>query len=275
MILAEIYAERLNLKFIVNSYYWNCRYKDGLRDYFENGIFEQNCIFSAQVVRNKSCFNFKIVNFHTLFYNINYILNNIYLYLHKEVLFGADIYNELRADSFLNSIDKDEYLIKVRKCLQLKKTILNEFDIIYDKLGIDRPFVGIHIRRGDKITTGEMDKISLDRYINEIMNSKYETVYIASDDISSINYIKRRMQNMNVNICCNPNLEGKGFNEGDFNHTGKRKRYEKTLTLLFDIYMLSKASYFVGTYSSNLSRVIPCILGFENCKSLDENWHVG
>lgn len=275
MILAEIYAERFKLKFVVNSLYWNCRYNKGLRDYFDNEICEVNNLLSAQVTRNKSHFDFKIKNVHTLFYNINYVLNNIYLYLHKRVLFGSDIYNELRTESYLNSIDKEEYLIRLRKCLYLKESVRNNFITIFNKLEIEKPFLGIHIRRGDKITTGEMDDISLDSYINEIIQSKFKTVYIASDDLSSINYIKRRMQEMSVNIYYNPSLSGEGFNEGNFNHAGKRKRYEETLILLFDIYMLSKASYFIGTYSSNLSRVIPCFLGFENCKSLDKNWHIG
>lgn len=275
MILAEIYAERYHLRFVVNSFYWNCRYKKGLRDYFDNEIIEQNNIFSAQITRNRSYFDFKVTNLHTLFYNINYIFNTIYSFLHKNVVLGADVYGELRTESFLNTIDAEKYLLNLKKCLRLKTSILNHFDLLFDKLGIDEPFLGIHIRRGDKIATGEMNDISLDLYIEEIIHSRFRTVYIASDDKMSIDYIKAKIIPMGIDVHCNPNLEGEGFNEGNFNNAGRIKRYEDTLILLFDIYVLSRASYFIGTYTSNLSRVIPCFLGFENCKSLDENWHIG
>lgn len=275
MILAKIYANKYHFDFIVNSYYWNCRYKNGLHDYFENEIQEQNNLFSAQITRNRFRFTYKINNLHTLFYNINYIRNVAYLIFHRNVLLGSEIYNEMRSDIFLKNVDPDDFIKEIQKCLRIKPSIRHEFDLIFNHLKIGGPFLGVHIRRGDKITTGEMNDISLDRYAEEIIATSYKSIYLATDDIMCVNYLKEKMELKGIHVYYNPSLSRKGFSEGLFNHTSRRKRYEETLILLLDIYVLSKASFFIGTYSSNLSRVIPCLLGFNNCKSLDTNWHIG
>ena len=44
MIIAKIFAEEHHWDFEVNSFYWNCRYKKGLRDYFYIELQEYNNI---------------------------------------------------------------------------------------------------------------------------------------------------------------------------------------------------------------------------------------
>ena len=107
-------------------------------------------------------------------------------------------------------------------------------------------FIGVHIRRGDKITTGEMDNISLKRYVSKIEEYDIDDVYIATDDISTINSIREALDNK-YKIYHNPCLKTNGFDSKNF----------------------------IGTYSSNLSRVVPCIIGFDKCISLDDEWSIG
>lgn len=274
MLLAKIYAEKHNLNFAVNSYYWNCRYKKGIHDYFDNEINELNNPFSAQITRNKP--NFKIgFDLYTVFHNINYIKNSIYLLFNNDAMLGADIYDEIRSEEFRSHIDPTIFLKELKDVLCIKSTIQKDFESTFYQLEISSPFIGIHIRRGDKITTGEMNDISLDKYIDEVLRNSPKAIYIATDDIQSVNYIKSKMKSTGIDVFYNPSLSGKGFSEGSFNHSSRKSRYVDTLTLLFDIFILSKASYFIGTYSSNLSRVIPCLLGFDNCTSLDEKWYIG
>lgn len=274
MVLAKIYAERHNLEFMVNSYYWNCRYKEGMRDYFDNEIQEQNNFLSAQISRNKPILKFNF-DLHSVFYNISYVKNFVYQLLNKEVLLGADIYEEIRSNDFRESIDSALFMYELYNVIRLKASIYKEFENIFNQLGIDEPFCGVHIRRGDKITTGEMDNIPLNKYALEVTKTSLKSIYIATDDVASVYYFKEKMASHGIRIYYNPTLKGTGFSEGSFNHAGKKIRYDETLTLLFDIFVLSKASKFIGTYSSNLSRVIPCLLGLDNCKSLDDNWFIG
>lgn len=70
MILAKIFAQKNNYEFEVNSFYWNCRYKEGLRDYFELHFPENNNILSAQQTRSDQKFVILPHNAHDLFYNI-------------------------------------------------------------------------------------------------------------------------------------------------------------------------------------------------------------
>lgn len=271
MVIAKIFAEELGWDFEVNSTYWNCRYHKGLEDYFKPYINERNNIFSAQMVRNTSF----SLSLHTLFYIIISILNKTYHLFHRNVIWGADVYNSFRETSYLRQINEKKFLLELQAVLHLNDTLQNEFQEKLSHMNLDAPFLGIHVRRGDKIATGEMEDISLSCYIDAIKETSFKQVYVATDDYKCIEYIKKHLLPLGYKIYYNPELSGSGFNESGFNHSSKVARYKETCTLLFDIFMLFHASYFIGTYSSNLSRVIPCALGLENCKSLDKDWFIG
>lgn len=272
MIIAKIFAEEHHWDFEVNSFYWNCRYKKGLRDYFYIELQEYNNIFSAQMVRGKNV----AWNLHALFYLGVTTLNNIYKFFNSNIILGSDVYQSFRALPYLNQIDVTRFQNEMKRVLRLNDSLEYLFINQFNLLGMHRSFLGVHIRRGDKITTGEMQNIPLSQYIEAIKQSQYKDIYIATDDYTSIDFIKRQLQSSDFQIYCNPLLSiSSGFSEGKFNRSSKENRYKETCSLLFDIFVLCKASFFIGTYSSNLSRVIPCVLGLKNCKSLDIDWFVG
>ena len=271
MVIAKIFAEEHNWDFIVNSTYWNCRYNKGLRDYFNPCVAEHNNIFSAQMVRTKR-FSFSV---HTIFYIVVGILNYIYCLFHRNVVWGSDVYSLFRDESYLRRITPQKFFSELRGTLPFTELLQDTFQERISLLGLTEPFLGIHIRRGDKITTGEMADISLSRYIDAIKDTSYKLIYVATDDYRCVEFMRQHLKPLGYEIKCNPELSGLGFNEGSFNHSAKSARYKETLTLLFDIFILFRASYFIGTYSSNLGRVIPCVLGLENCKSLDNDWFIG
>lgn len=271
MVIAKIFAEEHGWDFEVNSTYWNCRYRKGLRDYFKPCVKERNDILSAQMVRGRSF----TLSLHSLFYLTVSILNKVFQLFHRNVIWGADVYGSFRETSYLQHINADKFFSELKVVLQLNDALQNEFQEKMSQMDLNVSFLGVHIRRGDKITTGEMDNIPLSRYIDAIRETSYKHVYIATDDYHSVEFIKENLQPLGYVICYNPDLSASGFSEGSFNHSAKAARYKETCTLLFDICMLFRASYFIGTYSSNLSRVIPCVLGFKNCESLDNDWFIG
>lgn len=275
MILAKIFAQKNNYEFEVNSFYWNCRYKEGLRDYFELHFLENNNILSAQQTRSDQKFVILPHNAHDLFYNIIYVFNYIYMLFNKNIILGNTIFSYLRTKEFILSINQEEYKSEIRNLLNYNKKLMCYYEKRIKELGLSEKYIGVHIRRGDKITTGEMKNIPIKQYIDSILASNIKSIYIATDDISVISKIKDSINRKDINIFYNTNSFNNGFNEGSFNHSNKKARYSETIELLFDVYVLSKATYFIGTYSSNLSRVIPCFINENNCKSLDEKWYVG
>ncbi|NDV57785.1 O-fucosyltransferase family protein [Bacteroides sp. 519] len=275
LVIAKIFAEDNKWSFEVNSFYWNCKYRYGLRDYFDINIKENNNLFSAQLVRTNKKSRVLITNLHSVFYATTQNLNCLYKLFHHNIVWGNYIYETFRSQPNLANIDKDRFLNNLKQLLQLKHSLNESFLKKTLEMELPNRFLGIHIRRGDKITTGEMEELPLSIYLTAIKETSFKYIYIATDDYRSIEYIKSELSPLGYQIYHNPELKADGFSEGKFNHYTKNNRYNETLSLLFDIFILFKASYFIGTFSSNLSRVIPCVLGLENCKSLDIDWFVG
>ena len=143
-------------------------------------------------------------------------------------------------------------------------------------MGIPNNYIGVHIRRGDKITSKEMEEIRLDKYVNTIINYKSvsSNVFIATDDTSIINDIKEKLNFHGFNIFYNSKNQSTGFNEAFFNKASKQTRREETINVLFDMDVLIHSKFFIGTYTSNLSRVVPFFLGLDKCISLDNDWNI-
>ncbi|XP_055343894.1 alpha-(1,6)-fucosyltransferase-like isoform X2 [Paramacrobiotus metropolitanus] len=113
------------------------------------------------------------------------------------------------------------------------------------------PFVGIHVRRTDKIQAeariydiSEYAKLA-DKYWDEnnITSADQKRVYIASDDPSVIKNFRERY-GKNYTVYCNANAR-------------KLKRYSEPslLDLLYDVHFLSKSEHLVCTFSSLICKM--------------------
>lgn len=274
LVLAIIYSKRYGYNLIVNTFYWNYRIKKGLGDYFKCNLSVSNNPLSAQMTRTGISEKFNPMSLHDWFYKLCEYQNKIYDAISRNMVWGKQVYNQLRSPSFRNSILRDEFSKELGEILALNETIGEKVKSIRRDIGLPDDFIGVHIRRGDKITTGEMDNISLKRYVSKIEEYDIDDVYIATDDISTINSIREALDNK-YKIYHNPCLKTNGFNEGAFNKLSKRAKQMEAETLLTDMFILFDSKNFIGTYSSNLSRVVPCIIGFDKCISLDDEWSIG
>ena len=52
----------------------------------------------------------------------------------------------------------------------------------------------------------------------------------------------------------------------------QKSRYIDTLNMLLDMDILIHSSFFIGTYTSNVSRIVPLYVGFDKSFSLDDEW---
>ena len=163
-----------------------------------------------------------------------------------------------------------------KQMYRLNNNTMNHLKQRIGDLRLPDNYIGVHIRRGDKITSKEMQKIHLDKYVNTIINYKgiSTNIYIATDDTSIINDIKGKLCTHGFNLFYNSKNNSQGFNEADFNHSSKQARQEETLNVLLDMEVLIHSAFFIGTYTSNLSRVVPFFLGLDKCISLDNDWNI-
>lgn len=141
-----------------------------------------------------------------------------------------------------------------------------------DKLKPDVLFdVGIHIRTGDKITTGEMKKIEIEEYVKAVDKLKKDelNIFIMTDNYDTfekfLSYCKPGWKCWT--LC---KKEQRGHMQNDFNLMEKDKRFEGFYQFLAELYTMKTIPTLILTYTSNIGRFL-YLLGdsTQNIVSLD------
>ena len=282
--LAIVFCEKMGYKLCINSYYWNAKVEKGWNDYFGSVFKCYNNSFSAQdkiYTKEKPWIGkiyYKPKEFFSFYFSK--IANNFFLLFHPHTLLTKDVFERMRSKQFIHNIlGENAFSLMATSFRQMY--LLNDKTQVHirqkiSQLGLPDMYIGVHIRRGDKITSQEMQEIHLDKYVNTILRHKdiSTNVYIATDDVSIIQDIKEKLENQGFCIYYNKLNKSQGFNKSDFNHTDKQTRYQETINVLLDMEVLIHSGFFIGTYTSNLSRVVPFFLGLDYCVSLDNEWNI-
>jgi hypothetical protein len=282
MALAKLYADYYGLKFVVNTYKWNARIHRGLSDYYKSNLENINSFFSWEL--NVS--TLEKIWFWKIYYNpkpfwnfyIHFFANKIYKLLHPHTLLSTDIWFKMRTKEFIdNKLDGNfvNMIVPLLKNLMSYNNAVNSFvENSKKKLCLPPDYISVHIRRGDKLYDREMNDIDFDRYVSEIRRhlNVSKNVFIATDDVSVIPIIKDLMINDNISIYYDKFMDQEGFDVVKFGQQSKNERQSVILLTILDLDILCHSSFFIGTYSSNVSRLVPIYIGFNKCVSLDYAW---
>lgn len=138
------------------------------------------------------------------------------------------------------------------------------------------PYIGLHIRRGDKIYFKEANITNTEVYLQEALYylestnrvSEMKGIWVASDDTEVIHEVRNLSSTYFPNILHEDIVyhSDKGIDQTKkekrvpwdtpISTRSKKQTYESFMYLFLDIEMLSKAEVFIGTFSSNLGRLI-------------------
>lgn len=282
--LAKLYSDNYGYKLIVNTRIWNVRIRDGMADYFRCKISETHSIFSAQdkIYTKEAPWIGKIyynpIEFCS-YYGMR-LLNAIYMLLCPFSRLSKDIFSEMRSITFINQFESKTFRNEFSQAFKSIYIYNDESEAYIAKrrkdLGINGDYISVHVRRGDKITSGEMSDINLDVYLNKICQKLYvsHSLYVATDDYRVVSYFEEKLKDHNVKVFFNENNKQMGFDERNFNNMSKSDIKKNVLNMLFDMDMLIHSNYFIGTYSSNIGRLVPLFIGFGNCYSVDVPWNI-
>ncbi|WP_229652965.1 O-fucosyltransferase family protein, partial [Vibrio parahaemolyticus] len=94
----------------------------------------------------------------------------------------------MRSKEFIESVGNDDVwqvLLsnKIKELHNVNKHVRDYIEKQKEKISISNvDYISVHIRRGDKITTNEMENISISRYVEEIKKRSYisKNVYVAT-----------------------------------------------------------------------------------------------
>ena len=282
--LAKVYADKYNYRLLVNSRNWNSKIDNGLSDWFIPYFEETHSILTYQekIYNNEKPWIGKIYYNPSAFWGYwrERLYNKIFKFFNPTALLSKESFQRMHSGDFLSQYSEGELLNAVSNSFKkfYNYNALTQNSISEKKQYINIPdnYISIHIRRGDKIVTGEMEDINLNIYVDAIRKYRYisNNIYIATDDVTVISYISKKLSDIDTNIYYNKENKLKGFDEKTYNLKSDSVRRDEVLNMLFDMDMMINSSFFIGTFSSNVGCVVAMYLGLDKCHSIDVSWKI-
>lgn len=282
--LAKVYSDKYNYRLMVNSRNWNSKIDNGLSDWFIPYFEETHSILTYQekIYNNEKPWIGKIYYNPSAFWGYwrERLYNKIFKFFNPTALLSKESFKRMHSGDFLSQYSEGELLNAVSNSFKkfYKYNALTQNNISEKKQYINIPdnYISIHIRRGDKIVTGEMEDINLNIYVDAIRKYSYisNNIYIATDDVTVISYISKKLSDIDIKIYYNKENKLKGFDEKTYNLKSDSVRRDEVLNMLFDMDMMINSSFFIGTFSSNVGCVVAMYLGLDKCHSIDVSWKI-
>ena len=282
--LAKVYADKYNYRLLVNSRNWNSKIDNGLSDWFIPYFEETHSILTYQekIYNNEKPWIGKIYYNPSAFWGYwrERLYNKIFKFFNPTALLSKESFQRMHSGDFLSQYSEGELLNAVSNSFKkfYKYNALTQNNISEKKQYINIPdnYISVHIRRGDKIVTGEMEDINLNIYVDAIRKYRYisNNIYIATDDVTVISYISKKLSDTDIKIYYNKENKLKGFDEKTYNLKSDSVRRDEVLNMLFDMDMMINSSLFIGTFSSNVGCVVAMYLGLDKCHSIDVSWKI-
>lgn len=282
--LAKVYADKYNYRLLVNSRNWNSKIDNGLSDWFIPYFEETHSILTYQekIYNNEKPWIGKIYYNPSAFWGYwrERLYNKIYKIFNPTALLSKESFQRMHSGDFLSQYSEGELLNAVSNSFKkfYNYNALTQNNISEKKQYINIPdnYISVHIRRGDKIVTGEMEDINLNIYVDAIRKYRYisNNIYIATDDVTVISYISKKLSDTDIKIYYNKENKLKGFDEKTYNLKSDSVRRDEVLNMLFDMDMMINSSFFIGTFSSNVGCVVAMYLGLDKCHSIDVSWKI-
>ena len=282
--LAKVYADKYNYRLLVNSRNWNSKIDNGLSDWFIPYFEETHSILTYQekIYNNEKPWIGKIYYNPSAFWGYwrERLYNKIFKFFNPTALLSKESFQRMHSGDFLSQYSEGELLNAVSNSFKkfYNYNALTQNSISEKKQYINIPdnYISVHIRRGDKIVTGEMEDIDLNIYADTIRKYSYisNNIYIATDDVTVISYISKKLSDIDTKIYYNKENKLKGFDEKTYNLKSDSVRRDEVLNMLFDMDMMINSSFFIGTFSSNVGCVVAMYLGLDKCHSIDVSWKI-
>lgn len=282
--LAKVFADNHEYRLLVNSRHWNSKIKNGLSDWFIPYFDENNNIMSYQyrIYSDEKPWIGKIYYNPSAFWEYwrMWFYNKLYKIANPTTLLSKETFKKMHNPNFLSQYSQMELLEVLSKTFKefYKYNTFTQKYISDSKLNLNIPdnYISVHIRRGDKIVTGEMEDIDLNQYVDAIRDAIHisRNIFIATDDTSVVTYMSNKLLGDNVNIFYNKNNKLNGFDEKTYNSKNIFSKKNEVLNMLFDMDMMIHSHFFIGTFSSNVGCVVAMYLGLDKCHSIDVSWKI-
>lgn len=257
LLYAINYSKKNDYEFVLETKFWNSSYQNGWTDYFIS--FQANGTKTLEVkaliiilrfinrfvrIRNS---NRKLISFPL----------NFFLKKEKKTIFWN--FHEVRKfnnDERLR--DRDKFLFTMNKILKTVWRINPSVKLAIEnkKICLRNGYAVFHIRRGDKLVSGEDNYYPVEDYMNKLksISSSIKTVFVMSDDYSVYTELKYKFGEYDFITLISDSK--RGYDNYNFNQMKKHQKRSEIINLLAEIEIARKSKIFIGSYRSNIYRLI-------------------
>jgi len=165
--------------------------------------------------------------------------------------------------NFLNGVRPEELRDAAKAILPWNPSLLQKLTPILDAKRFPGEFdVGVHIRAGDKITSGEMKNIPIEQYLRAVKAYQTKTgkkkldVFVMSDSSLKLDeFIKKKDAAWTVHTLVTPSSM-QGHVQRDFNASSPGTRMNAYLNFVAELFLMQQIGHVVCTFSSNVGRFL-------------------
>lgn len=243
-VLAYVYAQHHGCDFVLFSKDSNICVKNGWTDYFLPFSEPQNIDYNSLGINDflpgKTVWNSKFTRQKSIKLNNKQFKGNCFAACQ---VIAKEIWH---------------FNKEVKTCIDNKIKALN----------LPEQYICLHIRRGDKLhEAGQYAFPDVSQYIELYKNKSNITDYfVMTDDVSVIAELENKYRNYRFYTLADTQT---GFNIEAFNNSNKQFRYNSIIALLTDIEIAKKANMFIGTYTSNIFRLVSLFKPINQMQAID------
>lgn len=148
----------------------------------------------------------------------------------------------------------------------------NSVSGIISGVGLPSEYVGIHIRSGEKFT--EATPFGVESYVRKVEeNSALQHVYVATDDYTNVETLRSVRPQWTLYHACD--TADRGYDQARYEALSRETKRKDLVDLLVDVEILSRSSFFVGTFTSNVGMFVGLRVSGAKSAGLDSpRWFV-
>jgi hypothetical protein len=266
MLLAILYCLDNGIRFTIYSNHANFGYQNGWTDYFESFCAESRRSFHAK-------YNFRLIRKHLFlkcYDKVRPILKLPFL--------TQDLWLEIRQMED-KTYDIPEVGIKsmgLREALHLisghvwrfNQETRIEVSALMESVSMDAPFVGFHIRRGDKYQ--EYPLYPIDHYVQKAEAlTDTRNAFVLTDDYRVFRLLCSKYPSWTFSTLCETREEG--YFHNDFMKQSRQVTKVSLMKLLASVEILARSEHFIGTLSASPGMYLGIRMNPERCHYIDFN----
>ena len=130
-----------------------------------------------------------------------------------------------------------------------------------------QPYFAIHIRRGDKLP--EVKPLDARSYVDKVVESgtDLKRCFVMADDYGAVEDLRRLRPDWEFFSLCDRSKGG--YSQSSFKRLPPGAKRREMEVLLAELTIAQASAFFVGTYSSNIGRLMALLKGRENILPVD------